>query len=181
MALDLLEFESEDLYFDEPLNAKAEKYLDTAAEVYAYSEEIAEVSLLRAYFLEPEHPVVLVALYRYYYYQHRLEEALLVADQVLRIFAKRLELPEDWRELDENRIGGGVMISMIHIRFYMLALKGAGYIELRLGEYEHAVARLEKVTELDTSDHLGAQALLNIARNTLDHRETDLASAMHMN
>jgi tetratricopeptide (TPR) repeat protein len=168
MALDLLEFESEDLYFDEPLNAEVKKNLETAAEAYAYDEEYAEISLMRAYFLEPEHPMVLVALYRYYYYQHRLADALLVADRVLQVFAKRLELPENWRELNEDWIGGGVLISMTLLRFYMLALKGAGYIELRLGEYESAIARLKKVVELDANDRLGAQALLNIAHNALD-------------
>ena len=34
--------------------------------------------------------MVLVALYRYYYYQHRLSDALIVSERVLRIFANRL-------------------------------------------------------------------------------------------
>ena len=68
MALDLLEFESEDLYFDETVSAEVAKHLDNAAEAYACGAGFSEVSLLRAYFLAPEHPMVLVALYRYYYY-----------------------------------------------------------------------------------------------------------------
>ena len=173
MALDLLEFESEALYFDETVSAEVAKHLDNAAEAYACGAEFSEVSLLRAYFLAPEHPMVLVALYRYYYYQHRLEDALLVAERVLRIFAQRLDLPEDWRELDERRIGGGVLISMTLVRFYMLALKGAGYIELRLARFQAAIARLEKVAELDSNDRLGARALLKLARNALRPHETD--------
>jgi tetratricopeptide (TPR) repeat protein len=59
------------------------------------------------------------------------------------------------------------MISMTMIRFYMLALKGAGYLELRLGRYESALERLEKVAELDAKDRLGSQALLTVVRNAL--------------
>ena len=159
--MDMLDFETDGLYFDEPLVDEARQCLDTAAD--SYGEDLAENSLLRAYFLEPKHPMVLVALYRYFYYQHRLTDALLVADRVLVVFAQRLGLPADWHELTEMQIGSGVLVSMAMIRFYMLALKGAGYLELRLGEFESAVARLNKVVELDSKDRLGAQALLDVA------------------
>jgi hypothetical protein len=93
-----------------------------------------------------------------------------VAERVLVVFAKRLELPDNWREITELRIGSGVMISMALIRFYMLALKGAGYLEFRLGHYDSAIERLEKVAELDSRDRLGAKSLLNIARDALGRR-----------
>ena len=175
MTMDMLDFESNGLYFDEPLNPEAKRHLDHAAE--NYGEKLAEDSLLQAYILEPEHPMVLVALYRFYYYQHRLEDALRIAERVLKICAKRLELPENWHELTEMRLGNGVMISMTLMRFYMLALKGAGYLELRLGRYESARMRLQKVAELDSYDHLGARALLDVVRNTLQEH-TDPASVL---
>ena len=115
--MDMLDFETDDLYFDEPLHGEAKGCLQTAAD--NYGEALAETALMRAYFLEPEHPMVLVALYRYFYYQHRLQEALLVAERVLRVFADRLGLPEDWQELNEMQIGSGVMVSMTMIRFYI--------------------------------------------------------------
>lgn len=167
--MDMLDFETDSLYFDEPLHVEVKGFLDTAAE--HYGEQLAETSLMRAYFLEPEHPMVLVALYRYFYYQHRLEEALLVAERVLHVFAKRLGLPKDWHDLTEMQIGSGVMVSMAMIRFYMLALKGAGYLELRLGEYESALARLHKVVELDSSDRLGAQVLLDVAQEAFNKKQ----------
>jgi tetratricopeptide (TPR) repeat protein len=165
MTIDLLAFDSEELYFDEAIDEEAKSCLDRASE--EYGTQAAEGTLLRAYFLEPEHPMVLVALYRFYYYQHRLKESLLVAERVLKVIGRRLEFPEDWRDLTELRIGSGVMISMTMLRFYMLALKGAGYLELRLGRYESALERLEKVAELDAKDRLGAQALLTVVRNAL--------------
>lgn len=164
--MDLLDFESGQLYFDEPIDPVAKQAIEEAAE--HYGEVRAEQQLLRAYFLEPEHPLVLVALYRFFYYQHRLLDALRVAERVLRITARRLGLPQDWRQLDEARLASGVMASMTLLRFYMLALKGAGYLELRLGSYETALARLHKVAELDENDRLGAQALIDVARESID-------------
>jgi tetratricopeptide (TPR) repeat protein len=165
--MDLLEFESAAFYFDEPLHSEASRCLDQAAK--SYGSRSAEASLMRAYFLEPEHPVVLVALYRYFFYQHRLQDALLVADRVLRVLAGRLKLPQEWQDLDETRFCNGVMVSMTLVRFYMMALKGAGYLELRLGEYDAAIARLEKVVELDTKNRLDAQALIDVARDALSN------------
>lgn len=174
MAIDLLEFDSEELYFDEAMNAEARRCLDQASEQYGTEE--AEATLMRAYFLEPEHPMVLVALYRFYYYQHRLRDALRVAERVLWAIGRRLELPQDWRDLSELSLGSGVMISMTMVRFYMLALKGAGYLELRLGDYPSALERLEKVAELDSKDRLGAQALLEVVREAIE-KEADKLSA----
>lgn len=163
----MLNFESGELYFDEPIDTAARVAVEEAAE--QYGQEQAEQQLLRAYFLEPEHPLVLVALYRYFYYQHRLSDALLVSERVLRIFAARLGLPVDWRELDEARFAAAADNAMTLLRFYLLALKGAGYLELRLGEFDSALARLEKVAELDDSDRLGARALIDVAREAIDN------------
>lgn len=173
MAFDLLDFESEELYFDETIDEEAKQCLERASELYGTDE--AEEALMRAYFLEPEHPMVLVALYRSYYYQHRLSDSLRVAERVLKVIGKRLEFPEDWRDLSEMWLGGGVMISMTLIRFYMLALKGAGFLELRLGHYASALERLEKVVELDSKDRLGAQALLAVARDALERTPNPMA------
>lgn len=172
--MDLLDFQAGQLYFDEPLQPAASLALNQAAE--AYGEAKAEQLLLQAYFLEPEHPVVLVALYRYFYYQHRMEDALRVAERVLRVTARSLGLPEDWRELNRPAFENVVMVSMTRLRFYMLALKGAGYLELRLGNYASALERLGKVADLDDKDRLGAQALIDVASAALEKHTSPLAA-----
>ncbi len=170
--MDLLEFEAEQLYFDEPIDPAAEAAIERAAE--RYGDDEAEHLLMRSYFLEPEHPLVLVAVYRYFYYQHRYDDALKVADRVLRIFARRLGLPEQWQTLDRNSFENSVLVSMTMLRFYMLALKGAGYLELRLGEHERALQRLRKVAELDEGDRMGAQTLIDVALESLQQaRESE--------
>ncbi len=92
--MDLLDFEQAELYFDEPISEEVEHLIDMAAANYGNEE--AELMLLRANFMAPQHLMVLVALYRYYFYQHRLEDALLVAESTLAVVGRRLEFPETW-------------------------------------------------------------------------------------
>jgi len=52
-------------------------------------------------------------------------------------------------------------------RFYLMALKGSGYLKLRMGETQSGLARLEKVEELDTDDRMNVRMLVQIARDEL--------------
>jgi tetratricopeptide (TPR) repeat protein len=167
--MDLQDFSGESMYFEEPLTPEVEGLLALAAEHYGNGPEdgAAEQALLRAYFLEPEHPTVLVALYRFYYYRRSYREALVVADRAIAISAARLRLPARWQELSEGVLGPAVLASMTLTRFLLLALKGSGYLLLRLGDPAAALARLEKVAEIDTSDRLGVQPLAHLAREAL--------------
>ena len=163
--MDLLDFDGGELYFDEPIDARAEAAIRDAAA--HYGQPAAERDLLMAYFIEPAHPVVQVALYRFFYYQQRYDDALRVAERVISQFAARLGLPDDWRRLDRDGLAAAAAAPMPVLRFYLLALKGAGYLELRLGRHDAAFARLQKVVDLDGQDRLGAAALLRVAREAL--------------
>ena len=132
-----------------------------------YREKGMETLLLRAYLLAPEDLNVLVALYRYFYYQHRLPDALNVAHKAIAASGKRLHLPEDWRHLTRLHLGQGVLVSMTLTRFYLMAHKGAGYLEMRLGELADAVGRLQTLVDIDTNDRLGVKSLLVLAQERL--------------
>lgn len=164
--MDFLDFEAEELYFNELLSEEVGGYLDTAAD--NYGEPLAEQALLQANQLQPEHPIVMVALYRYFYYQHQLDKALDIAERVLSVFSHRLQLPANWRNLSTDDVEAVDKSGMTMLRFYLLALKGAGYLELRLGAYEPAIERLQKVADMDVKDRLGARALLDVARYSLN-------------
>jgi hypothetical protein len=164
--MDLMDFEGESLYFDEPLPDEVGELLRLSAQSYGTAE--AEHSLMRAYFLEPRHLTVLVALYRYFFYQHRYEDALRVADRALEVTASKLNISSDWRELGMSRLAVGIMQSMTLTRFYLMVLKGAGYLRLRTGDTAGGLERLLKVAELDSSDRLGVAALIEVARDALD-------------
>lgn len=163
--MDLLDFEGQDLYFDEPLVEEAQTLLDLAAE--AYEDNEAETPLMRAFFLAPDHPMVQVALYRFFYYQHRYEDALVVADRVLTQFSDRLGIASQWRSISTEVLDTIETEKMPLVRFYLLALKGAAYLELRLGRHGDAMERLEKLIAVDEKDRLGGQALMDVARESL--------------
>jgi len=160
--MDLLDFDGEPMYFDEPVTPEVNRLLVYAAE--HYGETVAEHSLLRAYFLEPEHLSVLVALYRYFYYRRCYREALMMAERAIALAAARLDLPPRWQDLSEADLGGSVLVSMSLTRFLLLALKGAGYLLLRLGEPVAALERFDKIAEIDTSDRLGIKELRALAQ-----------------
>ncbi|WP_133511497.1 hypothetical protein [Candidatus Thiosymbion oneisti] len=160
--MDLLDFDGEALYFEQPLSQQVKQLLAQAA--LQYGEAAAEHSLLQAYFLEPEHLTVLVALYRYFFYGHRYSEALMVADRAIAVTATQLGLSTDWRTLSRDDLERAVPVSMTLTRFLLWALKGSGYLKLRLDDAQGALERFEKVVEMDTSDRLGMEALLRLAR-----------------
>lgn len=171
--MDLLDFQGEDMYFDQPLQPDTDLLLQQAAT--SYGEEVAEHCLLRAYFLEPEHLTVLVALYRYFYYRHRYTESLLVAERVVDLTARRLGVGPDWRDIDAESLGRAVLTSMSLTRFLLLAIKGAGFLCLRLGDAAGALERLEKLATLDTKERLGLSELLAMARGRVTEERVQQA------
>lgn len=159
--MDLQDFEGQDMYFDMPMSAEVEMLIEQAAECYA--DGGAESKLLKAYVQAPKNLSVLVALYRFYYYQHRYHDALYIADQAMAVSGEMLGITTHWRLLTPGHLGEPAMHSMGLLRFYFLALKGAGYLCLRQDDREGATERLKKVVELDPQDRLGAKFLLNMA------------------
>ena len=158
--MDLLDFSDCKLYFEDALPAEAEQLIAEAAADYGRPN--AEMALLRAHLLAPDHLTVLVALYRYYFYQHRLNDVLIVADHAMRVSARYLGLPRDWRQIDEARLGSAASISFGLLRFYLLALKAASVVLLRLGRIEESRQRLQKLSSLDSRDQLGTARLLEV-------------------
>ena len=170
--MDFLEFEKHDLYFDEPLSLADENLLKSAAD--AYPAKTAEQILLSLHTRMPESLIVIVALYRFYYYQHRYQEALDIAARALDTSSSRLNLFVDWSELTESHLGQAVFVSMGLIRFYLFSLKASAYLLLRTGETEQAHARLKKIVELDPADQFGARFLFNLAENELSVQQAQL-------
>ncbi len=165
--MDLLNVENQALYSDEEMPQIISDLLAQAANDYATGT--AEFPLLRAYFLAPENLAVLVALYRFFFYQHRTEEALLVAQRCLDVTGKRLNLPA-WQQLTTDIIDATQSMGLV--RFYLLALKGAAYLKLRLRQFEEARQMINVIMSLDTKDQLGCSLLLNVLEEA---KEADFA------
>ncbi len=159
--MDFLDFDDHALYFDEPLSLEQKALLQQASE--AYPEHESGAFLDKLYMQKPESLIVLVALYRYYYYQHRYEDALRIAEQSIVVSGKGLGLKVGWERLSERHLGEGVFVSMGMVRFYMLALKGSAYLLMRLGKITEALVRLKKIAELDPGNQFGSRFMLEMA------------------
>ena len=96
-------------------------------------------ALMRAQALAPDHPAVLIALYRHHFYSHRLPPARDVARRALVVGARALELPSLWRDVPRGPLPGARHDP--RTRFFLFALKGYAYLSLRLGDAQRGARR----------------------------------------
>lgn len=158
--MDLLDFEAQGLYFEQADIAGVKELIATAAENYANGD--AELSLLKAYFLAPESLNVLVALNRFYYYQHRLEEALSATLKALAVIRALIDFPEDWRDLQQSHLSDAPADLLTQVRLYLFTLKAIGFLNMRLENLDLSQAIFEKLAGLDSKDRIGARGLLEL-------------------
>ena len=158
--MDLLDFEAQGLYFDEADAAGVKEMIAVAAENYATGD--AELPLLKAYFIAPESLNVLVALNRFYYYQHRLDDALCATLKALAVIRPLINFPEDWRDLQACHLNEVPAESLTQVRLYLFTLKAVGFLNMRLNNLDLSQAIFEKLVGLDGKNRIGAQGLLEL-------------------
>lgn len=158
--MDLLEFEAKDLYFEKEDGKEVQDLIKYASERYASGE--AELPLLQAFFRAPDSLNVLVALNRFYYYQHRLQEALLVSEKALAIIRNSLDFPENWQLLEAHHISNAPKDLLTRIRLYLFTLKSVGFLNMRMENLSLSRSIFEKLVALDSKDRIGASGLLKI-------------------
>jgi tetratricopeptide (TPR) repeat protein len=163
--MDFLDFDNHELYFDGDLSSADEALLKKAADAYPSKE--SENILLELHDRLPNSLTVIVALYRFYYYQHRYHDALAIAGIAMDVSANMMGVSVAWHQITEMHLGKGVLVSMGLTRFYILALKASAYVLMRIGEVEQAHARLQKIIELDPVDQFGASFLYRMAEKEL--------------
>jgi hypothetical protein len=156
--MDLLDFEAKDLYFQQEDAPEVQELIKFAAELYSSGE--AELPLLQAYLRAPESLNVLIALNRFYYYQHRLAEALLISEKALGLIRPSIDFPEDWQALELRHIKDAPKDLLTKIRLYLFTLKSIGFLNMRLENLNLSRGIFEKLTALDDMDRIGARALL---------------------
>ncbi|MGZ8225153.1 MAG: hypothetical protein ACXWT3_00775 [Methylococcaceae bacterium] len=158
--MDLLDFEAQGLYFDEPDVTGVKELIAEAADNYATGK--AELPLLQAYFKAPQSLNVLVALNRFYYYQHRLDDALTATLQALTVIRSKLAFPENWRDLQQRHLTETSVALLTQVRLYLFTLKAVGFLNMRLNNLDVSQDIFEKLVELDSKDRIGAQGLLEL-------------------
>jgi hypothetical protein len=138
----------------------AGRHLRLAARSYQ-DARVAEAHLWRAQALAPTHAAVLIGLYRFYFYQHRLADAFNVAQTCLKKAARDNGLPLDWREVRPDQANFSDFAAVLP-RFYLFTLKAAAYLSMRLGDLANGRAMAAKLLDLDPADKIGAKVLLGI-------------------
>lgn len=138
----------------------AEAALREAGHLRGSDAPQAMAALMRAQALAPEHPEVLIALYRHHFYAHRLAPARDIARRALRCAAQALGLPVNWREVPRASLGDARHDASL--RFYLFALKGYAYLSLRLNDEREAAAALALLRDLDPHDCVGAALLEDV-------------------
>lgn len=137
---------------------------------------LAMAALMRAMALAPDHPAVLIALYRYYFYGHQLACARFVARRALFVATQALGLPPLWREVPPTALAGARDDPAT--RFFLFSLKGYAYLSLRLGDAGEARDALDLLRALDPEDRVGGALLetvrLRHERNPFDEDEDEL-------
>ena len=122
---------------------------------------LAMAALMRATALAPDHPAVLIALYRHYFYDHELACARDFARRALFVGTRALGLPMVWRQVPPRALPGARFDPAT--RFLLFALKGYAYLSLRLGDAAEARDALALLRALDPEDRVGG-ALLETVR-----------------
>jgi tetratricopeptide (TPR) repeat protein len=164
--MDLLQFDAQDLYFEQEDSPEVQALIKFAGEHYADGE--AEMPLLKAYLRAPTSLNVLVALNRFYYYQHRLEEALLISEKALNLIRVGIDFPDDWRQIDLGLISAAPKDNMTRIRLYLFTLKSIGFLNMRLERLGLSQAIFQKLVALDEKDRIGALGLLELVEKRLE-------------
>lgn len=143
------------------LPAAAERHLREAGDAY-HLDDVAETHLLAALDIAPDHPAVLIGLYRFHFYKGHLLKALEVARKCLAMASSELGFASDWREVNPDDADFGSFTAVLP-RFFMFTLKGYAYLQMRIGALEEGRAAVMKLLDLDPSDKINARLLLSVA------------------
>ena len=146
-------------YYGGDLPAGAERALHAAGLAW-HDEAAAEGHILDALALAPGHLAVHIGAYKFYFYRHRLAEALPHAEICLADALRRSQLPADWRDLRPDDPAFSLLEPAP--RLVLFSLIALGYVLARLGREAESRAVLGKVADLDPEDRMSARRLLAI-------------------
>ena len=130
--------------------------------VAAYGDpELAESLFWQAQQMDPNQLEVYVALYKFYFYKNRIDEAEGVVFVALKKSAELGNFHADWNQLTSTSTNW--FSTENPQRLYLYALKALSFIRLRQNDTEGANNILEKLRELDPIDQVGGSVLQQLA------------------
>lgn len=107
------------------------------------------------------------ALYKFYFYQGRLQEAEREVIAGLEEAARQGGFPSDFRRLAQQPGKWNMYANDITL-FYLYTLKALAFIKLRLQQEVEARVILALLEELDPEDRCGASVIMSLAEALLE-------------
>jgi len=144
---------------DDELWPQTERALREAGRAW-HDAERAESFLAMAADLQPELRAVLIAHYRYFFYRHRFDEALVYGAHLLAQSALRLDLPPRWQDTKAAHLAGAEPEA--ERRFWMFTLQACGYLLVRCGAREPGRSMLAHLADLDQRNETKTRELLAV-------------------
>ncbi len=165
-------FSDDKILFSSTIDPEVDVLLQRAVQHYYTDNPTSEKFLWQAQAKKPEQLEVYVALYKFYFYQNRLEEAENAARLGLKMCAQVIGITDEWQSLTpasakwENAEGAE--------RLFLYTLKALSFIRLRQQVVNESQAILSKLNELDPRDQVGwsvIQELLTRCQEDEDENE----------
>lgn len=119
----------------------------------------AEAILWSAQAIDPQCLSVYFALYKFYFYKARLEDAEKVAQKGLNMAAEQSGFSSDWTKLSVNSAHWHDEGPQ---HFYLFTLKALAFMRLRLGKHAESQSLIHKLEELDPSDTVGYSVIREV-------------------
>ncbi len=120
----------------------------------------AERAIKQALAMAPEDFSARLAAYKFYFYNHRLAEALPHAAFLVGLLVRRLNVAGDWRAVKPGDAAFDELEEAPSL--YLQALLAWGYCQARLGQRAEGAQAIAKVAELERRDRFGARRLLAV-------------------
>lgn len=155
-------FIEERVLFSPSIPAEVNNLLQAAVAASSVNQRQAETLFIQAQALDRQCLQTYFALYKFYFFQKRLDDAERIVLAGLEESAKQGGFPNDYHQLVANLQKWNLYANEPSL-FYLYTLKALAFIKLRLGFTLDAQLVLSHIAQLDPEDRSGASVIMELA------------------
>lgn len=155
----VVRFIGNEVHFGFNVDPEADAQLQRAASLISSKEATSE-ALRQAELIAPEQIEVLIARYKFHFYQGETETAEKLVLKALKLAAEQGGFDQDWNQLQPHSTDWND--PRAHGRFYLYSLKALAFIRLRQDALDEAQSILNTLARLDPSDQVGADVIRDL-------------------
>lgn len=146
-------------HWADPLPEAAARELALAAQCWN-DDSAAERHIQAALAAAPGHLAALLGAYKFFFYKNRLAQSLPLAEQVIELAARQLNISPQWQQVGPTDAAFDQLQSWPGL--YLHAVKAWGYVQVRLGNLDQGRAALAHLLTLDPRDRMGCARLIAV-------------------